>query len=71
MTGEEGDIKVLAAVTVDAQISSRSIAQGSGMSQASVLRILHSHNCIRIASPSREWCMAMVLIILLTFVYGH
>ena len=41
MTGEEGEIKVLAAVAVDPQISSRAIAQGSGMCQVSVLRILH------------------------------
>ena len=42
-TGEEGEINVLAAVAVDPQISSRAIARGSGISQRSVIRILHRH----------------------------
>ncbi|PSN46425.1 hypothetical protein C0J52_15361 [Blattella germanica] len=36
---EEGEIKVLAAVAADPQISSCEIAQGSGMNQASVLQV--------------------------------
>ncbi|KAJ8889545.1 hypothetical protein PR048_009044 [Dryococelus australis] len=40
-TGEESEINILAAVAVNPQVSSRAIAIGSDISQASVLGILH------------------------------
>ena len=60
VTGEEGEIKVLVAVVVDPQISSRGIAQGNGMSQASVLCILHRPSSICITSHSIKYLMAMM-----------
>ena len=61
MTGEEGEIKVLAAVVVDPQISSRAIASG--------LHILHRHKCHPYhISLHQGLHMAMILIIVLTLV---
>ena len=42
-TGEAGATNVLAAVAVNPHVSSREIARDAGMSQRSVLRILHTH----------------------------